>query len=61
MPAQNERLTLHFETSIQLGAGAFLIANDALFNNRVDQIVGLAAKQAIPVSYGLREFVDDGG
>jgi putative ABC transport system substrate-binding protein len=50
-----------FETSIRLRAGALLIANDALFNNRIDQIVGLAAKHALPVGYGLRDFVDAGG
>jgi putative ABC transport system substrate-binding protein len=45
---------------IQLKAGAFLTATDALFNNYLE-VVALAARHRIPTIYSGREFVDAGG
>jgi putative ABC transport system substrate-binding protein len=42
-------------------ASAFLLAPDAFFINRRDQIVALAAHHAIPACYPFREFVEAGG
>jgi putative ABC transport system substrate-binding protein len=50
-----------FATLVQLNAGALLVGLDVLFISRRDQIVGLAARHAIPATYPLREFVLAGG
>lgn len=50
-----------FGTLVQRGAGAILVAGDALFINRHEQIIALAAHYAVPVSYNLREYVQAGG
>jgi len=41
--------------------GGFLVANDAFFVGRREQIVALAARHAIPAMYFLREFATAGG
>jgi putative ABC transport system substrate-binding protein len=43
------------------GAGAILVAGDALFINRHDQLVALAARYVVPASYNLREYTQGGG
>jgi putative tryptophan/tyrosine transport system substrate-binding protein len=50
-----------FATIVQRSAGAIVVAGDALFINRHDQIVGLAARYAVPASYNLREYAQAGG
>jgi putative ABC transport system substrate-binding protein len=50
-----------FATVVQRSAGAVVVAGDALFINRHDQIVGLAARYAVPASYNLREYAQVGG
>ena len=50
-----------FATFVQRSAGAIVVAGDALFINRRDQIVGLAARYAVPASYNLREYAQAGG
>jgi putative ABC transport system substrate-binding protein len=50
-----------FAELVQQGAGAILIAGDAFFINRHDQIVALAARHAIPAIYNLREYTQAGG
>jgi putative tryptophan/tyrosine transport system substrate-binding protein len=50
-----------FVSLVQARTGALLIEGDALFNSRVEQVVALATRHAIPTMYSLREFVLAGG
>jgi putative tryptophan/tyrosine transport system substrate-binding protein len=50
-----------FATILQQGAGAVLVAGDALFINRHAQIISLAARHAVPAIYNLREYAQAGG
>ena len=50
-----------FESAVQEQVSALLVTADPFFNSRRDQIVELAAHQAMPVMYPWREFVDAGG
>jgi putative tryptophan/tyrosine transport system substrate-binding protein len=50
-----------FATLVQKSAGAIVVAGDALFINRRDQIIELAARNSIPASYNLREYAQAGG
>jgi putative ABC transport system substrate-binding protein len=45
---------------VQARIGA-VIGNDLFFNNRIEQLIALAARHAIPVMYPYREFVVAGG
>jgi putative ABC transport system substrate-binding protein len=50
-----------FASVAQARTGALLVENDAFFNNRIEQIVALAARHVIPTMYTIREFVVAGG
>ena len=50
-----------FDSLAQARIGALLIANDFLFNSRMEQISTLAARHAIPVMHSSPEFVAAGG
>jgi putative tryptophan/tyrosine transport system substrate-binding protein len=50
-----------FVSLVQARTGALLVANDAFFNNRIEQVVALAARHAIPTMYSFREFAMAGG
>jgi putative ABC transport system substrate-binding protein len=50
-----------FVSLVQARTGALLVSGDALFNNRIEQIIALAARHAIPTMYSFREFVVAGG
>jgi putative ABC transport system substrate-binding protein len=50
-----------FAAMIQQQAGALILAPDAFFHDRTDQIVALAAQHAIPAFYDRREMVAAGG
>jgi putative ABC transport system substrate-binding protein len=50
-----------FASLAQARTGALLVGNDAFFNNRIEQIVALALRHAIPTMYPHREFVVAGG
>src|SRR5262245_46524952 len=50
-----------FATIIQSRAGALLIGNSILFNNRRRQLAALAARHGVPAIGSIREFVLAGG
>ena len=60
--ATGERdLEAAFATIAQLKPGALLVGADPALSLQRDQIVGLAARYAIPAMYQWREFADAGG
>ena len=50
-----------FASLVQARTGALLVGSDLFFNNRIEQIIGLAARHAIPTMFTFREFVLAGG
>jgi putative ABC transport system substrate-binding protein len=50
-----------FATIAQQGVAALLVASDPLFFDRRDQLIALAARQAISAIYYLRAFSEAGG
>ena len=50
-----------FASFAQQRIAAVLVAGDSFFLSRRDQLIAAAARQAIPTSYQLREFVAAGG
>jgi putative tryptophan/tyrosine transport system substrate-binding protein len=50
-----------FATFVQRGAGALLVGSGAFMNSHRERIVALAARHALPASYGDRDAVVAGG
>jgi putative tryptophan/tyrosine transport system substrate-binding protein len=50
-----------FATLSQARAGALMQPSDVLFNNRLDQLVALASRHAVPTIYDWREYPAAGG
>jgi putative tryptophan/tyrosine transport system substrate-binding protein len=50
-----------FVSLVRARTGALLVSNDVFFNGRIDQIVAVAARYAIPTIYSTREFAVAGG
>jgi putative ABC transport system substrate-binding protein len=50
-----------FVSLVQGGTGALLVGTDFFFNSRIEQLIALAARYAIPTMYALHEFVVAGG
>jgi putative ABC transport system substrate-binding protein len=60
--ASSEReIDAAFASFAQRHVDAVIIGADSLFLSRRDQLVGLAARHALPAIYYLREFADVGG
>ncbi len=54
-------LNAAFATLGERKAGGLVIANDVVFNSRIEQLVALAARHALPAIYPLRAFALAGG
>jgi len=50
-----------FASLVETQTNALLVGSDVFFNNRIEQVVALAARHAIPTMYAFREFVAAGG
>jgi hypothetical protein len=50
-----------FGSLVQSRIGALLVGNDFFFSSRIEQLVALAARHAIPALYSFREFAPAGG
>jgi len=50
-----------FASLVEAQTRALLVGSDVFFNNRIEQVVALAARYAIPTMYAFREFVAAGG
>jgi ABC-type uncharacterized transport system substrate-binding protein len=59
--SNDQDLDAAFATLVREQIGGLLVANDAFFVGRREQIVALAARNAIPAMYFLREFAAVGG
>ncbi len=57
----DDDLPIAFATALASRAAAILVGADPFLINRRRQIVGLAARHAIPAIYSVRDFVDAGG
>jgi putative ABC transport system substrate-binding protein len=61
MVSNDNDLETAFAALVRERIGGLLVANDAFFVGRREQIVALAARDAIPAMYFLREFAAVGG
>jgi putative tryptophan/tyrosine transport system substrate-binding protein len=57
----NREIDAAFVSLLQARTGALLVGNDLFFNSRIEQLVELAARHAIPTMYAYREFTAAGG
>jgi putative ABC transport system substrate-binding protein len=56
-----QEIDFAFATIAQQGVAALLVASDPLFFDRREQLIALAARQAVPAIYYLRAFSQAGG
>src|SRR5262249_16164928 len=62
LKASNDReIDAAFVSLVQARTGALIVGNDAFFINRIEQVIALAARHAIPTMYNICEFVWAGG
>lgn len=57
----SQEIDAAFSTMVQSGVGALLVGPGPFINSRRNQLIGLAALNAIPASYFDRSAVDAGG
>jgi putative tryptophan/tyrosine transport system substrate-binding protein len=57
----DREIDVAFVSLVQARTGALFVGNDVFFNNRIEQLIALAARHAIPTMYMFREFVVAGG
>lgn len=54
-------IDMAFASLVRERAGALVVGAGAFLLSRRNQIIALAARNAIPTIYGFREYLDDGG
>jgi ABC-type uncharacterized transport system substrate-binding protein len=59
--SSESQIGIAFAALAQLHAGALVVGNDAFFLTRRDQLVALAARDAVPAIYDSREYAASGG
>jgi ABC-type uncharacterized transport system substrate-binding protein len=59
--SSEHQLDAVFATLVQQRIGALLVGADPFFLRRLEQLVALAARHAVPAMYPLRDFVAGGG
>ena len=59
--SSEQEIDTAFMSLVQLRAGALVIAPDAYFNSRSEQLAALTLRNAMPAIYQFREFVLSGG
>jgi putative tryptophan/tyrosine transport system substrate-binding protein len=59
--SSESEIDIAFAALAQLRAGALVVGNDAFFLTRRDQLVALAARDAVPAIYDSREYAASGG
>jgi putative tryptophan/tyrosine transport system substrate-binding protein len=59
--SDESEIDIAFATLVRESARGLLVASDAFFFSRRDQLVALAARHAVPAIYQLREFAAAGG
>jgi putative tryptophan/tyrosine transport system substrate-binding protein len=59
--ATDREIDAAFVSVVQERTGALLVGNDLFFNSRIEQLVALAARYAIPTMYPVCESVVAGG
>jgi putative ABC transport system substrate-binding protein len=59
--SSEQEIDTAFMSLVQLRAGALVIASDAYFNSRSEQLAALTLRNAMPAIYQFREFVLSGG
>jgi len=59
--ATDREIDAAFVSVVQERTGALLVGNDLFFNSRIEQLVALAARYAIPAMYPVRDFAAAGG
>jgi putative ABC transport system substrate-binding protein len=59
--SSEQEIDTAFMSLVQLRAGALVIASDAYFNSRSEQLAALTLRYAMPAIYQFREFVLSGG
>jgi putative ABC transport system substrate-binding protein len=62
LKASNDReIDAAFASLVQARTGALLVGGDAFLNSRIERLIELAARHAIPTMYSYREFAVSGG
>jgi putative ABC transport system substrate-binding protein len=61
MASTESEIDTAFATLVQQHAGAVVVGGDTFFANRLDQLVALASRHAVPAIYEWREPVSAGG